>query len=633
MYVLFFMLVFSKPLVESLDLVNITDKAFGNTTGAFPTAFGDFNGDKLTDMIVLKSIPGDDTLTVRILLAKEPKVVGMDSRLDTLFHWGTREESLQCNFAKGSLTSAVPGDFDGDGGMDLLVTSIFTNEMYATLVWGEHTDTVHKLICPDDQQTSWAKKLPLQNEPLVFDYNYDYISDLFVVDADGKRIVYMFSSNRSATPERVEINSEQSDTLKRQHSNAHVDINGDGWPDLLLTTQTGLELFQRIGNHDVDTENGATKLKYHGHIAWPRQVTSAGCTPDKCVGQVVLADFDLTGSLDLIVPMCYDTDCQQSMMFIIPLGELWLAVDWSWRPAALDLGGLYFYPPAGESNPLQMMAPRLGDINLDGFPDLLMPLKNKSADPQTHLLLNAACSSPAKCTPFRRQFQLEPKFMEGAASSVVLATFFDLFEDGRPDIIAVSGRPDTGYHMAAYTNTSQDSDAYFIKVVVLSGRCFDNCENKSKNFVPYGTNMGGQLISYQSQRAGAQTFDSFKSVAVQLPQSAHFALQTPYTIFGLGLSPNFIDYLWVKVFNLTHDWPQIIPNSQLYIIPYPPNAADQWKAKISIIPSKNIVITGLAMIGTCLVTVLVILALHWRERRQDRQAKLQESNRFHFDAM
>ena len=122
-------------------------------------------------------------------------------------------------------------------------------------------------------------------------------------------------------------------------------------------------------------------------------------------------------------------------------------------------------------------------------------------------------------------------------------------------------------------------------------------------------------------------------MAVQLPQSAHFALQTPYTIFGLGLSPNFIDYLWVKVFNLTHDWPQIIPNSQLYIIPYPPNAADQWKAKISIIPSKNIVITGLAMIGTCLVTVLVILALHWRERRQDRQAKLQESNRFHFDAM
>jgi hypothetical protein len=89
------------------------------------------------------------------------------------------------------------------------------------------------------------------------------------------------------------------------------------------------------------------------------------------------------------------------------------------------------------------------------------------------------------------------------------------------------------------------------------------------------------------QRPGPETFDSFQSAGAQLTQTAHFALQLPYTIFGLGMAPNFVDYLWVNISGKTHSWPQIIPNSQLYIIPYPPNQPDSWAAKISIFPSKG----------------------------------------------
>jgi integrin alpha FG-GAP repeat containing protein 1 len=53
------------------------------------------------------------------------------------------------------------------------------------------------------------------------------------------------------------------------------------------------------------------------------------------------------------------------------------------------------------------------------------------------------------------------------------------------------------------------------------------------------------------------------------------------------MAPNFVDYLWVNISGRTHSWPQIIPNSQLYIIPYPPNQPDSWAAKISIFPSKE----------------------------------------------
>ena len=48
-------------------------KLSGIACSMIPAAFGDFNNDKLTDMIVLKSSPNDDISTLKILLAKEPK--------------------------------------------------------------------------------------------------------------------------------------------------------------------------------------------------------------------------------------------------------------------------------------------------------------------------------------------------------------------------------------------------------------------------------------------------------------------------------------------------------------------------------------------------------------------------------
>ena len=54
------------------DLRDITDSVFGNEGNSFlPAAFGDFNSDKLTDIIVLKK----DRKSVAVLLASEQNVV------------------------------------------------------------------------------------------------------------------------------------------------------------------------------------------------------------------------------------------------------------------------------------------------------------------------------------------------------------------------------------------------------------------------------------------------------------------------------------------------------------------------------------------------------------------------------
>ncbi len=66
-------------------------------------------------------------------------------------------------------------------------------------------------------------------------------------------------------------------------------------------------------------------------------------------------------------------------------------------------------------------------------------------------------------------------------------------------------------------------------------------------------------------------FVDVRSCAAQLTQTANHAMQLPYSILGMGMAPNFIDFMTVHVTNASadsrsHEWPQIIPNSQVSLI-------------------------------------------------------------------
>ena len=75
--------------------------------------------------------------------------------------------------------SAAPGDFDGDGSMDLMTVSVKENVKSVHIMWGQVT----KLECIEHRVT-----IPdIFSEPLVFDYNKDWVSDLLTVDKDGNR--------------------------------------------------------------------------------------------------------------------------------------------------------------------------------------------------------------------------------------------------------------------------------------------------------------------------------------------------------------------------------------------------------------------------------------------------------------
>ena len=407
--------------------------------------------------------------------------------------------------------SAAPGDFDGDGSMDLMTVSVKENVKSVHIMWG----SVIKLEC-----TQHLVTIPdIFTEPLVFDYNQDFVSDLLTVDRDGNRTVYVFPKNRVGTWNKEYLATAKTTPLKAEHGDSFVDITGEGIADLVLTTSEGLEMYKGLKG-----DTSSRQFEYLSTLKWP----ATDCETDLCVGQPVWMDFSLSGMIHMVLPVCGDPQCEDSRLYLVPVTNLSTQhlhcsedpCPWpeAWPPMSLDLGEMLFKPGNPNFSPLQLLTPRVGDVNLDGFPDLLMTMYNKSDDftkqGEIQLLLNAPCGPDSGCHPYWRQFQLQPGYTSGLGTAVTGA-FFDLYEDGKLDLLVVRKDDyEDVYSMSAFTNTTQDSDAYFMKVIVLTGACYHNCTDTVN--VPYGTNYGGPLVSYQSQRPGQETFDTYQSVAVQV---------------------------------------------------------------------------------------------------------------------
>lgn len=69
------------------------------------------------------------------------------------------------------------------------------------------------------------------------------------------------------------------------------------------------------------------------------------------------------------------------------------------------------------------------------------------------------------------------------------------------------------------------------------------------------------------------------------------------------------------------------------MIPNPIAEPWRWKAQLLVTPSKLILLSAAALTGTCSLISFIIVALYWKERREDKIEKLQEAHRFPFDAM
>jgi integrin alpha FG-GAP repeat containing protein 1 len=343
----------------------------------------------------------------------------------------------------------------------------------AFVMWGDHkqSDGKHSLICLEKSlEQGWHHKFNTSHHPINIDANGDYVTDLFGVPQNqtiSSRGVWTFSSSRKDPPKLSYLMGRDLGPMKKPHSNSFVDLDGDGNADLIVTSEDYFELWHNDGKKESD--NGS--FVHIKNIKLP-----ADCKPsqDTCaVGQLAFSDFDLDGKLDLVFPVCHDgKDCSNSTMYFTTTKKLWFANkddDNVFTPMTIDLRTWRFH--FLEDPIYSALAPRIGDINLDGYPDLLVRMKNPSTSTyQTHLLLNVVVDAGDEIiiSNLKRGFLLQDKIMEGIPDSV-MATFYDLYENGIEDMILVQKLDDDKYRIGAFTNLTQDSDAYFVKVIVLSG--------------------------------------------------------------------------------------------------------------------------------------------------------------------
>lgn len=196
-------------ILNAVKCSDITNLVFGTLTDGMPAAFGDFNSDELTDVFVLR----DQGKTVEILLAAEEEPLLREAR----------PSRLRCTFDNSLITSVVPGDFDGDALMDILVTTIDKrvdtdgNRASSTnvhIIWGGATT----LNCSNEENPL----IKMRGQPLAIDYNQDMIIDLFGEDEHNNRAFWVFNNTRR-TPEKIIMKDNRNhDTLSRPHAHAYL---------------------------------------------------------------------------------------------------------------------------------------------------------------------------------------------------------------------------------------------------------------------------------------------------------------------------------------------------------------------------------------------------------------------------
>lgn len=578
-------------LVISLNTVSADDatsQVFGDRTDGLPAAFGDFNSDELTDMFVIQ-----DTNTLQILLGsdKEPT---MHAAPD-----------LKCKFDR-HLTSVVPGDFDGDALMDVMVTLMDQNDSYhIVILWGDK----EKIKCNQDTLFKTT------GQPLAIDYNKDMIIDLFGLDENKARSFWVFNGNGTFVKKPMREVDGFKNVTRYPHSHAFLDLNDDDLADLYITTEENFEIW--YGNKE-------SLEGYSPNKTIPFPVPKSA---QNRIGQTVFLDLELKGELDHVLPVCFDPSCTDSRIFVRS-NNTWhdLQIDFK-EPGTANT---WHFAATANHPYTETITLRPGDFNMDGYPDLMVTLVSEK-NIKSFFLENVGCKSLG-CSRFSRTFEVQWTRFGSFNNNTVLGVFYDFHQDGVLDIIFVQNKGKM-YNVSAFVNPDK-YDANFVKVMVVTG-----LTNPTRPLIAgplrkfarsYGTNLPGPKVLYETT---TQEGDPRKAVATQMPQSAHFSLNLPYVIFGLGRTPNFIDTLTVQVYGKDRDWTQLIPNSQMVVIPYPITEPYKWKVQLFVTPSKLIVQSVLALLATCIVISFIIAALYWKERKEDHLEKLQEAHRFHFDAM
>lgn len=560
-------------IVYSLNQVNFT-----SGSGYILSAFGDFNSDQKTDIFMIS----DDCKSFRILLQGkyDSDELSIESFPDN--------RVVNCD-SEETIVALIPGDFHGETFLDVAVVTKKDNDIYnIRLVRGSRSNVI------DCEPLKKSPLITSQVMPAMLDFNGDMICDLLTYNETHKAIIHYgglgdpFSKSKQLTF----ITEKMSD----KYSSAFVDVNDDGVADLVYATDKEFYYY-----HSLLTkfdENPSKKIDF----------------PKDCknIGQSLFIDIFGTGKLTHVLP----ANCkgQAQLFFYDDKHDEWNS---SLTNNLADEDKKLCFAHLHHKKLRLPIALRAGDYNLDGLPELVGSFKRCDDNAGNEFLGILESEKDEKL-----RFSLGPKY--NLPGSHFVGSFLDLSENGRLDLI-YTNEYNGKLYLGAIGDFERD-DTNFLKIMLGSGLCpINGCRSSafSKERINYGSNLPGARFRYFLK----DTNDKTKiSVASQLTCSSHFALQTPYIVFGLGKYVNYVDNIEVSIpynhINFTtkvrrHTIEQTVPDAQILIIPRPPNKPNKWLERLYLTPGTRIISTLYTLLGICAILSIVIYVLHRKEKQED----------------
>ncbi len=308
-------------------------------------ATGDFNNDGKLDLVVANYFPMEDQSSVTLYLGNG------DGTFSATPLSGIGRTSTN------SVSDVAVGDFNRDGKLDLA----WSNDSGFSISLGNGDGTFQT-------ETSYAGLAGYASELRTTDFNADGNLDIVLTYAGGNTIA-TFQGNGDGT-----FQPAQSVIVSNPvYQTTIADLNGDGTPDLLVSTENStIQFFALLGKGD-GTFQAPTSIYAPG---------TCNTSSSQCVGPTfAVDDFSGNGFADVLTTSIITTTGFQPPALIIGKG------DGTFDSALYPTFAFGTYSGIPSPNPYLIIQ---GDFNDDGHPDFLGWIQDSSGTKNPVVFLQGA---------------------------------------------------------------------------------------------------------------------------------------------------------------------------------------------------------------------------------------------------
>ncbi|GJQ08831.1 hypothetical protein GpartN1_g622.t1 [Galdieria partita] len=562
------LLFFCKWVQSAKDNKNIVDQSsYTGLSGLLGSAvsLADLNGDRQMDILLYDA-------NRRVLFA------ALWSGADQMFVV-ENDTSIQLP-ASVQLVSVDVADWNNDGIVDILWIG---TDNVGRLIYGNHNNQFE--VGPElDNVTA---------DVLVMDANGDFIPDLFI----PQKQAFYINSPPGHFQWTVWSGRNDSCQVSETSSAAFVDLDGDCLADLCFLSDCGLEVWLN------QAHKGKSFYQLSSHDPQEHRIVQDYVLKKVFEKGSVLSFLDVNkdGTIDMAVgdPDTHYLNFWLNLQKRRKFGDL-CSPDDEWTMQRYESDTV-----AGAKTThidKVMNVPRRifwGDINLDGYPDLLFIDETSNA---VTLLENRGNWDVLNATHFDKMKDNE-KLQQLSIDTVAVAVV-DI--RGGVDILL------SQQHSTRLLSLENHYPAEFLKAVSLSGLSYFS-------FPHSYTPLAGNTFKISYDGVNGRVYQ----ICSQCPQTANLPLQSCDCFFGLKDMANYIAEVSLGTGQYTQRWENLMPNTVAVVWTVD---GDWWMEILT--PKRAGQMLGVVIVLVSLSVGLGIwvLILMWQERRQDKREQYRRVN-------